>query len=681
MNRTLLLGLLALALAGLSSLAGTQRIMVVGDSWAALMTHPIAGKIFDATLAKNGWGDVEIVATDETAVPGSRADQWASNHKGKLDNLKKTLAAHPTVDVVFVVIGGNDFLKEATARNLSTIAAEERAALWKNIAKNVETLVDAILACRPNLKVVLCDYDYLNLNATAQSPMKQTFQGISQADFNRFLVDLGREKRAVMAKSERCLYIQNWGLMQYHFGDEDQKYEPKTVPLPGGPPRYEPFPGGHPEKPGPAQAFNQGPVNDGIHLNAQGYRLIIENALHQGLGRWLKEGAPPVTRAVSDKPLLGFTQAGSESQRALEARFDAALNKENLRTWMKRMSARPHHVGSPFGKEVAEFIASQFRAWGYETAVEEFGVLFPTPKSRTLEMLEPERVLASLAEPEVKGDTTSGLIAEQLPTYNAYSIDGDVTGKLVYVNYGVPKDYETLAEKGIDVRGKIVIARYGGSWRGIKPKVAAEHGAVGCLIYSDPRDDGYFEGDVYPRGAWRPEQGAQRGSVADIPLYPGDPLTPGIGATRDAKRLAIQNAPTLTKIPVLPISSADALPLLRALQGPVAPEAWRGALPITYHVGPGPATVHLKLEFAWKQVPAYDVIARLRGAEQPDQWIIRGNHHDAWVFGADDPLSGLVALMEEARVIGQLAKEGWRPKRTLVFAAWTHATADALREV
>jgi len=240
----------------------------------------------------------------------------------------------------------------------------------------------------------------------------------------------------------------------------------------------------------------------------------------------------------------------------------------------------------------------------------------------------------------------------------------------VYVNYGVPADYERLERLGVDVHGKIVIARYGGSWRGIKPKVAAEHGAVGCIIYSDPKDDGYAQGDVYPEGPWRSDRGAQRGSVADMPLFPGDPLTPGVGATPEAKRLALKDAPTLTKIPVLPISYADALPLLRALRGPVAPEAWRGALPVTYHLGPGPAKVHLELAFDWKQVPAYDVIARLAGAERPDEWILRGNHHDAWVNGAYDPISGLVALLAEAKAVGELHRGGWTPRRTIVYAAW-----------
>ena len=375
-------------------------------------------------------------------------------------------------------------------------------------------------------------------------------------------------------------------------------------------------------------------------------------------------------RAFDEKSLTGFGAESAEAERALETRFDALLKKENMREWMRRLSARPHHVGSAYDKENAEFMAGLFRSWGYDTAVERFDVLFPTPKTRVLELTAPERYTARLSEPTLKEDATSGQTNEQLPTYNAYSKDGDVTAQLVYVNYGVPRDYEELDRRGIDVKGKIVIARYGGSWRGIKPKVAAEHGALGCIIYSDPRDDGYFNGDVYPKGAWRNEWGAQRGSVADMPLFPGDPLTPGVGATADAKRLDVKSAPTLTKIPVLPISYGDALPLLRALGGAVAPAGWRGALPVTYHLGPGPATVHLKLEFNWDIKPVFDVIARMKGSERADEWVVRGNHHDAWVNGAEDPTSGMVTLLEEARAVGELAKSGWRPKRTIIYCAW-----------
>jgi N-acetylated-alpha-linked acidic dipeptidase len=226
----------------------------------------------------------------------------------------------------------------------------------------------------------------------------------------------------------------------------------------------------------------------------------------------------------------------------------------------------------------------------------------------------------------------------------------------VFVNYGVPADYEVLEKLGIDVKGKIVIAKYGHSWRGIKPKVAQEHGAIGCIIYSDPSDDGYGAGEVYPKGPFKNEYGVQRGSIMDMVIYPGDPLTPGVGATENAKRLDRLEATNLLKIPVLPISYHDAKPLLESLDGVVAPESWRGGLPFTYHVGPGKTKIHLKVDFDWKIRPAYDVIAKIKGSEYPDQWVIRGNHDDAWVNGANDPVSGMAALLEEARSIGELTK-------------------------
>ena len=373
---------------------------------------------------------------------------------------------------------------------------------------------------------------------------------------------------------------------------------------------------------------------------------------------------------ASTPPILGFAAESAAAQLALESRFDADLKPENLREWMKRLSARPHHLGSPYNKQNADFIAGLFRSWGYETKLEEFHVLFPTPRTRIVEITSPGGTPLRLGEPPVEGDVSTAQQAEQLPSYNAYSIDGDVTGPVVYVNYGVPADYDELRKRGVDVKGKIVLARYGGSWRGIKPKLAAENGAVGCLIYSDPRNDGYFQGDVYPKGAWRNENGVQRGSVMDMPLHPGDPLTKGIGATKDAPRIDRSKAETLTKIPVLPMSYADALPILQKLDGAVVPEGWRGALPVTYHFGGTSPTVRMKLEFNWDIKPIYNVIARLPGAERPDQWIIRGNHRDAWVNGANDPISGLVAMMEEARAVGELARSGWRPRRTIVYAAW-----------
>ncbi|MGA9294130.1 MAG: transferrin receptor-like dimerization domain-containing protein [Ignavibacteriaceae bacterium] len=354
----------------------------------------------------------------------------------------------------------------------------------------------------------------------------------------------------------------------------------------------------------------------------------------------------------------------------LQKEFDSSLNKKDLQNWMKKLSAYPHHLGSSYDRSNALFIDSLFKSFGFDSQIEEFKVLFPTPKTRLLEITAPTKYKANLFEPPLKEDNTSNQADEQLPTYNAYSIDGDVTGELVYANYGIPKDYEVLAEHGIDVKGKIVIVRYGAAWRGIKPKVAAEHGAVGCIIYSDPKGDGYYQGDVYPKGAFRSEDGVQRGSVIDFPQYCGDPLTPFVAATENANRLEIKDAKTLTKIPVIPISYGDALHFLSELEGPVVPENWRGALPVTYHMGPGKAKVHLKVESNWDMVPLRDVIAKIPGEDYPDEWIIRGNHYDAWVNGAGDPIGGLVALLEEAKMFGDLLKTGWRPKRTIIYCAW-----------
>src|SRR3954447_9231051 len=374
--------------------------------------------------------------------------------------------------------------------------------------------------------------------------------------------------------------------------------------------------------------------------------------------------------AADTGPLRGYSNDSAKTQREWEAKFRAIPDPANLRAYMQRLSARPHHVGSPYDKDNAEWILAHFKEWGLDASIETFDVLFPTPKERALELVEPTRYTAKLAEPTLPNDPTTAQRAEQLPTYNAYSIDGDVTAPLVYVNFGIPEDYEALDRLGISVKGAIVIARYGGSWRGIKPKVAAEHGAVGCLIYSDPHEDGYNRGDVFPKGPYRNPDGVQRGSVMDMPVYPGDPLTPNVGATKDARRLDRKDAVTLTKIPVMPISYADAQPLLAALAGPVAPGNWRGSLPITYHLGPGAAKVHLKLAFNWDLKPLYNVIARISGSAYPDEWIIRGNHHDAWVNGADDPVSGANALMEEARGLATLIRQGWKPKRTIVYCVW-----------
>ena len=369
----------------------------------------------------------------------------------------------------------------------------------------------------------------------------------------------------------------------------------------------------------------------------------------------------PIATPPSTDRLPGSSAQSARIELDWEAKFDSIPAPDTIRQNMRRLSARPHHVGSPYDHDNAEWMLARYKSFGWDAHIEQFDVLFPTPRERVVELVAPTHFVAKLQEPAVPGDPTSSQRDEQLPSYNAYSADGDVTGPLVYVNYGVPADYEELERHGISVKGAIVIARYGGSWRGIKPKVAAEHGAVGCLIYSDPRDDGYAQGDVFPLGAFRPRDGVQRGSVADMPLYSGDPLTPGVGAVPGAKRLTLAEAKTITKIPVLPISYGDAEPLLAAMTG---------ALGVTYHLGPGPARVHLKVKSDWSTKPIYDVIAMLKGSAYPDQWVIRGNHHDGWVNGAGDPLSGQSALLEEARGLGELVRQGWHPRRTIVYAAW-----------
>ena len=368
--------------------------------------------------------------------------------------------------------------------------------------------------------------------------------------------------------------------------------------------------------------------------------------------------------------LRGYTPEDSATEVSWEQKFRALPDRDQIRENMRRLSARPHHVGSPYDKNNAEWLLTQLKSYGLDAQIETFSALFPTPKSRQLELLGPDPFTAKLQEPPVSGDPTSSQTSEQLPTYNAYSRDGDVTAPLVYVNYGRPEDYEVLDRMGISVKGAIVIARYGMSWRGIKPKVAAEHGAVGCIIYSDPREDGYFQGDTYPLGPTRPPDGVQRGSVMDMPIYPGDPQTPGVGAVPGVKLIPLDEVKTITKIPVLPISYADATPFLKALGGEVVPEAWRGGLPLTYHAGPSVAKVHLAVSFNWDRKPLYDVIARIPGAKYPDQWVIRGNHHDAWVNGAEDPLSGTSPELEEARSLSTLLKQGWKPERTIIYCFW-----------
>ena len=370
-------------------------------------------------------------------------------------------------------------------------------------------------------------------------------------------------------------------------------------------------------------------------------------------------------------PIRGFSPEAATIQRGWETKYRGMPVPDSMRSYLKTLTARPQHLGSPYGKVNAQWLVKLYQSWGLDAKIETFEVLFPTPKIRLVELVAPTRFVAKLTEPPVPGDASSAQQSERLPPYNVYSIDGDVVGPLVYVNYGVPADYQELERRGISVRGAIVIARYGGGWRGTKPKVAGEHGAIGCLIYSDPADDGYAQGDVYPKGPYRPADGVQMGSVVDIPVYPGDPSTPGRGSVPGVTPVPMDQMVTLTKIPVLPISYGDALPLLSALGGEAVPPSWRGALPITYKTGsPGPARVHLKLAFNWNRVPLHNVITTIPGEGAAGEWILRGNHRDGWVHGANDPLSSLVAEMEELRGMAALLKQGWRPRRTIIYMAW-----------
>jgi len=377
-------------------------------------------------------------------------------------------------------------------------------------------------------------------------------------------------------------------------------------------------------------------------------------------------------KALSGVAVFAFAfPTMAQAATPIEATFDRTISSTDQMAWLKLMSSAPNHVGSPHDKANAEWLLAQYKSFGWDAHIETFSVLYPTPISTTVELIAPQAIKLGGQEPPVPGDDSTNDLSGALPPYVAYQGDGDVTAEVVYANYGMPEDYAALARMGVDVKGKIIIARYGGGWRGLKPKLAQDHGAVGSIIYSDPIDDGYGRNDIYPKGGARPPQSVQRGSVSDMPIYPGDPLTPGVGATPDAKRLARADAKALLAIPALPMSYGDAQQILSRLGGRVTPASWRGGLPITYHVGgDGSVKLHLAVKSEWAQKPVHDVIATIKGRELPDEWVIRGNHHDGWVFGASDPLSGNVAMLDEAKAFGALLKTGWRPKRTIVYTSW-----------
>ena len=367
--------------------------------------------------------------------------------------------------------------------------------------------------------------------------------------------------------------------------------------------------------------------------------------------------------------LRGFTPESSILQKKYEEAFKALTSPEICRRELRYLTEEPHLAGTENSYKIAKYLHSKYQEYGLDAQIYEYKVYLPYPIEVRVEMIAPTHYLAVGKEDSWEWDKDS-YETNIVAGYNAYSPDGDVTADLIYVNKGLPDDYRKLAEMGISVEGKIAIARYGGSYRGVKARIAGEQGAIGLIIYSDPADDGYMKGDTYPRGPWRSADAIQRGTVKYIFQYAGDPLTPGWASTKEAHRIPITEAIDLPQIPVAPLAYRDAEPLLRALAGPNVPKGWQGGLPFAYHIGPGLAKVRLKVRSEHKNRPIYNVIAKLKGTENPDQWVILGNHHDAWVYGAADPGSGTASLLEVARCLGQLTQEGYRPKRTIVFASW-----------
>ncbi len=367
--------------------------------------------------------------------------------------------------------------------------------------------------------------------------------------------------------------------------------------------------------------------------------------------------------------IRGFSAAASAAQAARENTLKAMPSAKAAEADFDVMTAEPHHTGSPYEIKLADYVSDQFKQIGIESTKYEYSVLLPWPKQRRIDIVAPDQLRLEVEEEKIRGDQWADKPGI-LPAYNAYSPSGDVTGEIVYVNFGIPADYETLDKLGISVKGRIVLARYGGSWRGIKPKVAAEHGAIACIIYSDPHEDGYFQGDVYPDGPYRGWGMIQRGSVMDMPRYPGDPSTPDRPSKAGVERLPMDKIETFAPIPVQPMSYRDGVELLKRLKGPVAPPEWRGALPITYRIGPGPARVHMNLQMDYGQRRLINVVGKITGSVAPDEWVIVGSHRDAWTFGASDSVSGHVSMMAVARAMSAMMKTGWRPRRSVLFISW-----------
>src|SRR3984957_14709045 len=381
-------------------------------------------------------------------------------------------------------------------------------------------------------------------------------------------------------------------------------------------------------------------------------------------------------RLVSDPTpsanlIFGFRDSAAES--AIESKFLAVPDPKPAEEHLRTLTKVPHMAGTTEDKETAEYVAQRFREAGLDTEIVEYKVWINYPQEINVDLTAPAGVeMHGPTREHVDGDSFQDDSRVVLP-FNGMSPSGDVEADIVYANYGTPEDFEKLDKLKIDVRGKIVLVRYGQNFRGVKVLVAQEHGAAGVIIYSDPADDGWRRGDKYPEGPWRPDTGVQRGSVGYMFEFPGDPTTPGVASVPslpDSKRTPPQQSAQLPKIPTTPLSYGDAWPILEHLTGPDSPREWQGALPFTYHVGPGPVKVkiHLKQDYQFRAI--WDVIGRVRGKDLPDEWVVAGNHRDAWVYGAVDPNSGTAAMLEAVHGLGELLKAGWKPKRTLVFGSW-----------
>jgi len=376
----------------------------------------------------------------------------------------------------------------------------------------------------------------------------------------------------------------------------------------------------------------------------------------------------PAELVEAQSGIRGFSAQHADAERQLEQSLRKIPDGQHAEENLKRITSEPHMAGTEGSHRLAEWLRSQYEGFGFDAKIVSYSVWLPMPTEIKLELVAPQKKALATEEEPYEWDKST-YDSRAAIGFNTYSPSGDVTAQVVYANYGTADDYRQLESLGASVAGKIVLVRYGSSYRGIKAKLAEEHKAAGLLIYSDPADDGYDAGDVYPHGPWRPMSGIQRGSILYTEIYPGDPLTPGIASTTDAPRILPADARSLPRIPVMPINAQDATAILGHLTGAKVPRAWQGGLPITYHAGPGESSVHLKIAMDYQQRKIYDVIARLPGADD-SEWVVLGNHHDAWVFGAVDPGSGTAVMLETARALGELVRGGWKPRRSIVMCEW-----------